>query len=247
MVGMKFLWLFLSYLLVSEAHAFTMFSWNIHRGVGMDGKLDLERTASVIRAQKADVIVLQEVDQGTARAGGRFLAKELADRLGMQLFFGKAIDFQGGEYGQAILSAHALRESRVVKLSHDGEARIAVLAEVKIGEDWVTVGGVHLDAASESRRVAEGKVLLTALSDQKGKMYLAGDWNESPTGAVGQLMHQAGWLYQKKTNQSYSFPQEKPTIEIDYFYTKGVEPADECRVVDVNGASDHRGVLAVWR
>lgn len=243
---MKFLLCFLIAALWTEAQAFTMFSWNIHRGVGMDGKLDVERTAAVIRAQKADVVVLQEVDQGTARSGKRFLAKELAERLGMRMFFGKAIDFQGGEYGQAILTSLPLRETRVVKLSTQGEARIAVLAEVKAGEEWVTVGGVHLDAASGPRRAEEGKVLLAALSALKGKIYLAGDWNEGPREAVGRMLEKAGWNYQKKTGESFTCPEGKPEVEIDYFFTKGVAQAKECRVVEVKGASDHRGVVAIW-
>jgi len=236
-----------SVLLVMKIQAFTMFSWNIHRGVGMDGKLDVERTASIIRAQKADVVVLQEVDQGTTRSGKRLLAKELADQLGMQMFFGKAIDFQGGEYGQAILSAHPLRDPRVVKLSSAGEARIAVLAEVQINKQWVTVGGVHLDAASAPRRAEEGKALRAALAENQGKIYLAGDWNEGPREALGRMWESSGWVYQKKTGEPCSFPQEKPEIEIDFFWTKAVEQADECRVVAVNGASDHRGVVAIWR
>lgn len=247
MVAMKLLWLVLMVSCLANAQAFTLFSWNIHRGVGMDGKLDLERTAAVIREQKADVVVLQEVDQGTARSGKRFLAQELADLLGMRLFFGKAIDFQGGEYGQAILSAHPLRATRVVKLSTQGEARIAVLAEVQIGEEWVTVVGVHLDAASAPRRSEEGKVLLAALSAQKGKIYLAGDWNEGPCGAVGKMLGHADWVYQKKSGVAFSFPQQQPELEIDFIFAKGSEMAKECRVVEVRGASDHRGVVATWR
>lgn len=233
-------------LLAMKAHAFTMFSWNIHRGVGTDGKLDIERTAALIREQKADVVVLQEVDQGTARSGKRFLAKELADRLGMRMFFGKAIDFQGGEYGQAILSDHPMRETRVVRLSEQGEARIAVLAEVQVGGEWVTVGGVHLDAVSGPRRAEEGKVLWAAMATKPGKIYLAGDWNEKPHDAVGQMAEKAGWLYQKKTGVPFTVPEDKPDTEIDFFLTKGVPPAADCRVIAVHGASDHRGVVARW-
>lgn len=246
MVGMKSLWFFMSLFCIAKAQAFTMFSWNIHRAVGMDGKLDPARTAAIIREQNADVVVLQEVDQGTMRSAKRFLATELADRLGMRFFFGKAIDFQGGEYGQAILSAHPLRETRVVRLSEQGEARIAVLAEVWVGGEWVTVGGVHLDAASAPRRADEAKVLLAALSKKPGKIYLAGDWNEGPRDAVGRMWEGAGWVYQKKSGERFSFPQEKPVLEIDFFWTKGVTQALDCRVVAVHGASDHRGVVARW-
>ena len=37
-------------------------AYNIHHGEGMDGKLDLERIARVIAAEKPDLVALQEVD-----------------------------------------------------------------------------------------------------------------------------------------------------------------------------------------
>lgn len=245
-VGMMYRSLLVFCILVTEIQGFTMFSWNIHRGVGADGKMDLERTAAIIRKQQADVVVLQEVDQGTTRSGKQFLAQELGSRLGMQVFFGKAIDFQSGEYGQAILSAHPLRQKRIVRLSEQGEARIAVLAEVQIGTEWVTVGGVHFDASSASRRAEEGKKLLAALATTAGKIYVAGDWNEAPSGEVGRMWEKNGWIYQKKSGVPFTFPQDRPQIEIDFFWTKGAPLAIECRVVDVLGASDHRGVVARW-
>ena len=45
-------------------------SYNIHHGEGLDGRIDLERIASVIRASEADLVALQEVDQSTERSGG---------------------------------------------------------------------------------------------------------------------------------------------------------------------------------
>ena len=39
-----------------QAQAFTLMTWNIHRGVGMDGKMDLARIAAIIREQKPDAV-----------------------------------------------------------------------------------------------------------------------------------------------------------------------------------------------
>jgi endonuclease/exonuclease/phosphatase family metal-dependent hydrolase len=232
--------------LSTSLHAFTAVTWNIRRGVGMDEKFDLERTVAVIREQKADVVVLQEVDQGTARSNKRKLADEIAKALGWQVFFGKAIDFQGGEYGQAILSPHPLRHTRVIRLSDQGEARIAVVAELEVKKEWVTVVGVHLDSGGGPRRQEEGKALLAGLADAKGKIYAAGDWNESPEAGVGELMKAAGWIYQKKNGSPFTWPEPKPEVEIDFFWTKGVAEPAESRVIDVKGGSDHRGVIAIW-
>ena len=42
-------------------------SYNIHVGVGMDKKLDLQRIADVINAERPDLVGLQEVDRGVKR------------------------------------------------------------------------------------------------------------------------------------------------------------------------------------
>ena len=213
----------------------------------MDQKMDISRTIAVIREQNADVVVLQEVDQGTTRSDKRQLANEIAKGLGWHVYFGKAIDFQGGEYGQAILSPQPLRNPRVIRLSEQGEARIAVVAEIEIQKETVTIVGVHLDASSGPRRLLEGKALLAGLAEVKGKIYAAGDWNEIPEAGVGGIMKEAGWVYQKKTGATATCPEPKPEIEIDYFWTKGVEEHAESRVIDVKGASDHRAVVAIWK
>ena len=62
-------------------------SYNIHRGVGMDRRLDLARIADVIAETKADVVGLQEVirEAGHAHADQ---AAFLSERLGMTLVIG---------------------------------------------------------------------------------------------------------------------------------------------------------------
>ncbi|MBT8045323.1 MAG: hypothetical protein KJO79_10270, partial [Verrucomicrobiae bacterium] len=79
-------------------------SYNIHHGVGLDGKLDLGRIAKVIRKQNPDLVALQEVDKLVTRSDKTDQAVVLAKYLGLHVVFGKSIDFQGGVYGNAILS-----------------------------------------------------------------------------------------------------------------------------------------------
>ena len=45
-------------------------TYNIHVGVGMDKKLDLQRIADVINQEKPDLVGLQEVDRGVKRTEG---------------------------------------------------------------------------------------------------------------------------------------------------------------------------------
>ncbi len=44
-------------------------SYNIHHGEGVNGKLDLERIARVIKSTTPDIVALEEVDQNVVRTG----------------------------------------------------------------------------------------------------------------------------------------------------------------------------------
>ncbi|MGH7294612.1 MAG: endonuclease/exonuclease/phosphatase family protein, partial [Polyangiaceae bacterium] len=74
-------------------------SWNIQKGIGMDLRRDLARTARVLEDTGADVIGLQEVLRTTELDQ----AAELAGALGMQLAWGPARPVEGGTYGNALL------------------------------------------------------------------------------------------------------------------------------------------------
>ena len=74
-------------------------------------------------AEKPDIVALQEVDQKTRRASGVDQPAELARLTGMQVVFGRNIDFEGGGYGTAVLTEAARaverkREAEVVLSAH---------------------------------------------------------------------------------------------------------------------------------
>ena len=87
-------------------------TYNIHVGVGMDKKLDLHRIADVINHEKPDLVGLQEVDRGVKRTEGKDEIAELAQMTRMDYAFAHNLDFQGGQYGVAILSRSAIRKKR---------------------------------------------------------------------------------------------------------------------------------------
>ena len=82
----------------------TLMSYNVRSGKGLDDKRDLDRTAAVIRAAQADVVALQEIDSAARRSGGKDVAAVLGKKCSMYHTFSKAIDFDGGGYGVALLS-----------------------------------------------------------------------------------------------------------------------------------------------
>jgi endonuclease/exonuclease/phosphatase family metal-dependent hydrolase len=80
-------------------------TYNVHRCVGTDQKLDVGRIAAVIAAEAPDIVALQEVDVGRARTGGVDQAHEIARRLGMSSRFHAALKVEEELYGDAVLTA----------------------------------------------------------------------------------------------------------------------------------------------
>ena len=68
-------------------------AYNVKHGLGMDSVIDLERIASVLRPLDADVITLQEIDEGVERSDRVRQATELGTLLGMSAYFGDFMPF----------------------------------------------------------------------------------------------------------------------------------------------------------
>src|SRR5688500_20391535 len=84
-------------------------TYNIHVGVGMDKKLDLQRIADVINRERPDLVGLQEVDRNVKRTEGKDEIDELTAMTRMHFAFAPNLDYQGGKYGAAILPRHPIR------------------------------------------------------------------------------------------------------------------------------------------
>src|SRR5215212_8458190 len=109
-------------------------SYNIHVGVGMDKKLDLQRIADVINSQHPDLVGLQEVDRGVKRTEGKDEIAELAKLTRMEYAFAPNLDYQGGKYGVAILSRFPIKSSvhRMFENKREAERRGMLQVEVEV-------------------------------------------------------------------------------------------------------------------
>lgn len=220
-------------------------TWNLHHGVGEDGKLDLARIAKVITDQQPDIVLLQEVDKNCTRSGQVDEAAELARLTQMKFVFGKAMDLQGGEYGQAILTKEEPANLKVHPLPSSGEPRIAVSITLNSPLGQITVASVHLDAVDEARQLAQAQVCAAALLASPNPVILAGDFNAKPDSRTVANFAQAPWTIVPKEAPTATFPAAKPTSEIDYIILRGLQAAKPATVVAEAGASDHRPVLGV--
>jgi endonuclease/exonuclease/phosphatase family metal-dependent hydrolase len=222
--------------------------YNVHHCEGTDGKLDLARIAKVVRASDPDLVALQELDDRTRRTGGVDQAAELARLTGLHAKFGKAIDFQGGGYGQAVLSRFPIREATVHPLPGmpGRETRIALEARLTIDGRDLSFVTTHLDhqlAAERERQVAKLNELFAA-ADRP--VILAGDLNATPDSKAFAALA-AKWADATAGRGLLTIPVEKPAEQIDHVLFR---PAGRFRVAGaaVLGepvASDHRPVLVV--
>lgn len=232
----------------AAASTLRVLSYNIHHGRGTDGAVDLARVARVIGESAADIAMLQEVDDRTARTGGVDQTAELARRTGMHAVFGRQIDYQGGRYGQAILARTPLEEPRVHVLpgDPDRETRIAFTARTQVAGTSFVIVGTHLHHVDPAARLEQARAI-TALDLGTGPTILGGDLNALPDSPPLALLL-ASWR-SATIEPLPTFPAAMPTRQIDHILFRAataLEPL-ECRVLDEPVASDHRPILAVFR
>ena len=164
-------------------------SYNIKHGYGMDGKVDLSRSAQLIKKLNPDLVALQEIDKLTERTRKVDQTKELGRMTEMHSEFGPFFDFQGGEYGMAILSKNKPSEVQNHRLPDGQEPRTALgitVVPVKGGPEIVFVG-IHFYATQEER-LAQAKRLLEILKTETRPVILAGDYNSRPDSDVMKLV-----------------------------------------------------------
>ena len=111
-----------------------LLTYNVHHGKGSDGKLDLDRVALVIKAANPDIVAVQEIDQRTRRSGDVDQAARLGELTSLHSVFGKAMDYQGGAYGLALLARWPVIASQTHSLPADEgiEPRAVLEAHVRI-------------------------------------------------------------------------------------------------------------------
>lgn len=225
-------------------------SYNIHHGEGVDGRLDLERIAGVIRAADPDLVALQEVDRNTVRTGKVDQPAELARLTGRHVAFGDNIPYQGGEYGNAVLSRWPivrLENLRLPSLDH-GEQRGVLEVEVRPpgSAQAVILLCTHLDARrAGTERIASAKAI-NLLASKRGTlpMILAGDLNDTTTSAT--LTELATTWKNTNGKVTPTSPAKTPLRQIDFVLTLAQHPWNvaEVRVIDEALASDHRPIMA---
>lgn len=233
----------------------TVVSYNIHHGEGIDGRLDLERIAAVIRETGADLVSLQEVDQSVSRSANVDQPQAFAKLLEMHVAFGGNIDLQGGKYGNAVLSRFPIVGSKNHLLPNTGGGEQRGILEVDVE---LPQGGqlkflaTHLDHRSDpAQRLDSAKFINQAFTTKtKYPVCLTGDLNAVPDSSVLDVFKKHWTLAENQNGPT--IPVDTPKHKIDYILVGSAAPSSgihlhevESRVLDEAVASDHRAILSV--
>ncbi len=232
--------------------------YNIHAGKDAAGVDNLAGVAQLVRTTGADVVLLQEVDQGTRRSGGVDQPAVLAERTGYHVAFGSALDYDGGHYGVAILSRWRIVRDTLIHLpvappqqrsggSYEPRGALRVAITAPSGE--LTVLTTHLDASGDDRYRRQEAAIIARLVDDERRagrtVFAGGDFNSTPESAVQVGLRAAG-LRDAWTGcalgDGFTFPDDIPVKRIDYLFLTGSVRCAAARVVETR-VSDHRPLL----
>jgi endonuclease/exonuclease/phosphatase family metal-dependent hydrolase len=189
-------------------------TWNIHGGVGPDGRHDLARMLALVRRADPDVLALQEVDARRVRGGEHPI--ELFKRvLGHHGVRAAAIVTEDGDYGQVLLSRWAPQGVKVHDISVPGrEPRRAISVDLDTPAGRVHVIAAHLGLKFTERRrqCAQMAALITGSALTT---VLLGDFNDWMwPGSVQKVLarHLPG------RTRLRTFPAAFPVLKLDRVY-----------------------------
>lgn len=229
-------------------------SYNIHHAnpPSRADFIDVDAIARVITNAKPDLVAIQEVDVHTRRSGSSLNeAEELGVKTGMQVYFAKAIDHDGGDYGVAVLSRFPLSAGTTYPLpvieGTKGEPRVLATVQIQLpGDQKIIFACTHLDAQrADSNRIVQIKEVVKILRKETYPVILAGDLNAVAGGEVINTLDQYFTRTCKK-NCGFTIPVDKPTKTIDFiaYSANDLFKIRSHKVIDEKYASDHLPVVA---
>lgn len=236
----------------SNSAVLRVMTYNIHHGEGMDGNIDLPRIAAVIREAAADIVALQEVDKGVERTGRRDLGAELAQLTGMQCVFSNNYCYQGGEYGNAILTRFPViaATNHLFHMIKAREQRGLLQLILDVRGRRLAFWNTHLDAGHDD---AERWASVTEIEQQIKHapdlpLIFCGDFNDGPESRVVKRMQELGchdtWRLVRNSGGE-TVPAPQPIRRIDYIWILRPEMSKPLgAVTPATLASDHLPVIA---
>lgn len=224
-------------------------SFNILHGATTKGDFDLDAIAKVILEADPDFVALQEVDYKTNRARGYDLVTELGWRTKLSPIFGRAMPYDGGEYGEGILSKYSFLSTRNIALPHSpgNEPRAALeITTILPSGDTICFIGTHLDhLKDDTDRISQAKKINEVFQSNYYPTILAGDLNDIPGSRTIDLLEEVWTASYDKKAPKFTFPSDNPGKKIDYvmYLSKDKWTVLDKQIICDSIASDHCAYL----
>jgi endonuclease/exonuclease/phosphatase family metal-dependent hydrolase len=228
------------------ANQLVVLTYNIHHGEGMDGRIDLERIARVIREAAPDLVALQEVDSVTNRSGGVDQAATLAALTGMYVVYGPAFAFGGGKYGNAALTQWKPEAVECIALPGEPRSLLRIRVRPPQSTGPIYFYATHLDTDSIARRAAVPLIEQALPAAPEASCILAGDLNALPESPTLQALCKV-WTFPQVGMPLPTFPVDTPDRQIDYILLRPLTrwSVVSASVPNESMASDHRPLRVV--
>jgi endonuclease/exonuclease/phosphatase family metal-dependent hydrolase len=241
---------------------FKVLSYNIHRAIGVDRRFQPRRIVDILSHHDADLVLLQEVDEGVPRSRELDLAKEIAEASGYpHRAVGHNVSLRKGRYGNAVLSRWPIELQRNIDLTIGDRKRRGCLhvrlraTKPHAADHRLDVFNLHLGLSAKERQSQIGTLVRSpefAGVPPDVACLLGGDFNDwlaqlhavvrEILGFKSATQHRFGYQATIRTYPSFS-----PTGALDKIYYRGpirLVAARSCRLAVSRIASDHLPIVA---
>ena len=233
-----------------------LMSYNIHSGIGRDKRYRLDRTLSVLEAEKPDILALQEVDRNLSRSNFDDQSQIIAKTLGMHYHHCVNQNIGDGEYGITTFSRFPILNRE----RHDLSVRSRIFGprgtlrtDLQLDEATrLHVFNVHLglrvrERYHQRRRLLSESILLDdALQDP---LIVLGDFNDRPISVVHpkfrEYFEDVSRINGRRTPATFTWGPLH--FRLDYIYTSSQLTPLEAYVLKTpltRSASDHLPMVA---
>lgn len=233
---------------------FSVMTFNIHHGKGINQQLNLDEIANIIKNSQADIIGLNEVD--------KFFSKRshfsdqigwLANELKMNHAFTPAIyiktkgEREDRQYGNALLTRYPIADKKDHFFNFRRgfvEGRSMLEAKVQIEHHLVRIYVTHL-SINPFLNYRQINAIIGQINQTTEPILIMGDWNMSPYSRGWRRMTsllQDTWITGGKGN-GHTYPSHNPKRRLDYIFASDSLLVSEAHVIkEKPEISDHLAV-----
>ncbi|MDD1779399.1 MAG: endonuclease/exonuclease/phosphatase family protein [Candidatus Helarchaeota archaeon] len=229
----------------NTTHQVKFLTYNIHFGVGMDDRLDLERIVQNILVEDPDIIGMQEVENGRLTSQGVDMAQWIARALGMYYYYYPAVNEHA--FGVAILSRYPIINITAYQLPTIQLERVFLHAAIRLNTSFsINVFITHLGLENDNT-TAQIEFILSKTNAATGPKVMMGDFNLHNTttqiGNVTLFFTDTAVAFDPTPGDTFpSFPSPLPGERIDYIFASGYTA-----IIDSHVVTDMvPGVHAAW-